>query len=381
MQTIKLYDTDSHLKEFTATVLSCEKTGEIYKTVLDKTAFFPEGGGQPSDTGYLNGVRVSEVKEENGEIYHFSAEGFKKGEKVNGKIDFERRFSFMQNHSGEHIVSGIVNRKYGFDNVGFHLNEHFCTLDFNGELTAEQLNEIENEANEIIYENRRIRAYYPTKEELKNINYRSKKEIEGDTRIVEIEGVDICACCAPHVKKTGEIGIIKLLEKSKMRGGIRIVLKCGRYALNDFKQCFLNTSKISESLSVKRENTAAAVENLLKKQDNIKQKTNELTRRFIEASVKTSSPDKNLFYEKDFDMRELQIFADGLHKAHSGVKAVFAGNGENLNFAACGDEQELNLFFARLKENFSVRGGGRNGMISGSINAEFSDLEKIIGCE
>ena len=204
-ETEKLYDKDSHRKEFEAMVLSCEekctadgkKTG--YRVVLDRTAFFPEGGGQFGDVGWLDDTEVFDTHEKNGVIYHETKEPLESGQTVKGKLNFEVRFDRMQQHSGEHILSGLVHSLYGYDNVGFHLGAEITTLDFNGELTEEQVRDLELRANRAVFENVPVQVLYPTKEQLKSVNYRSKIEIEGQVRIVSIPGYDICACCAPHV--------------------------------------------------------------------------------------------------------------------------------------------------------------------------------------
>ena len=221
MKTEKLYEVDAYISSFEAAVISSEKDKRGYKTVLSRTAFFPESGGQPSDTGSISGVEVFDVQIENGEIVHYTALPLTAGEAVCCEIDFERRFVFMQNHTAEHIVSGLVFAEYGFDNIGFHLNESEVTFDFNGFFTAEQLAKLELEANRRVWRDLGVKTYRPGALELKKINYRAKDGIEGDVRIVEIEDTDVCACCAPHVKSTGEIGIIKFLGTEKQHGGTR----------------------------------------------------------------------------------------------------------------------------------------------------------------
>ncbi|MBR0466622.1 MAG: alanyl-tRNA editing protein [Clostridia bacterium] len=372
MKTVKLYDQNAYIKDFSATVLLCEKCENGYKIQLDKTAFFPEEGGQPSDTGSINGVKVTYVIEENGIIYHYTEKPFQKDEKIEGHIDFNRRFVFMQNHSGEHIVSGVVYKNFGFNNVGFHLNEQFATVDFDGILSREMLDYVENAANDFVYKNLPVKAYYPTAEELKRINYRSKKEIDGDIRIVDIKGADICACCAPHVNSTGEIGIIKILDASKMRGGTRVVLKCGSLALLDYRDKFLNISEISAMLSAKQNESAKAVNSLISQNEALNQKVNELTRKITEIRVLLAKDEPFCFVE-DNNMKEMQLLADGLHKSSGKTHAVFSGK-DTYNFVICGDEAETEKIFSEFKDIFSVRGGGRNGMVQGSVNA---DIEKI----
>lgn len=246
--TDKLYYESSHRRDFEAQVISCEPEGEGYKVVLDKTVFFPEGGGQYADTGILGGVHVLDAQEKDGIIYHYTDGALTPGEIVKGEIDWEKRFESMQQHSGEHIISGIVHGRFGYNNVGFHLGADYCTMDFDGPITKEQLKEIEEEANRIVYKNLNIEILYPTKEELKDLTYRSKIEIEGQVRIVNIPGVDVCACCAPHVDRTGEIGNIKLVDMVSYKGGERITMLSGSRALTDHQQKEESVKKISALL-------------------------------------------------------------------------------------------------------------------------------------
>ena len=220
--TEKLFYQDSHIAEFEAEVLSCTAAGAGYEIELDRTAFFPEGGGQYADTGMLGGVRVTDVQERDGRVLHMTDGPLDAGMRVTGRIDWEERFMKMQQHSGEHIVSGLVHARFGYNNVGFHLGTEDCTMDFGGVLTDEQLMEIEREANRAVWKNLEIEALYPTEEELKKLQYRSKIEIEGQVRIIVIPGYDVCACCAPHVKRTGEIGLIKLNHMQHYKGGVRV---------------------------------------------------------------------------------------------------------------------------------------------------------------
>ncbi len=375
--TEKLYDKDSHLREFTATVVDSYKAADGYFTVLDRTAFFPEGGGQGSDTGEINGVKVYDVRINDGIIYHYTTKPFEKGERVVGKIDFERRFDFMQQHSAEHIASGIAHKYYGCENVGFHLSEDIVTLDFDKPLTHEEILNIEALSNEAVFKNFNINTYYPDSEALKNIEYRSKKEIEGAVRIVEIEGVDACACCAPHVKKTGEIGLIKLLGSEKLRGGVRIELKAGSRALKDYNEKYTNVSEISAALCVKQNETADAVLRLISQINALKFELGGIKKQIIAEKVESFEPDGKvtaLFYD-GMTVKELQSVADTLYKRFGGIRGVFSPQGDGFAFAICGAEVELDAAFAEFKRKFPVKGGGRNGMVQGTVTAEQKNLE------
>ena len=375
--TERLYDKDSFIKEFTATVLdSCEKA-DGYFTVLDKTAFFPEGGGQPSDVGFLDNARVYDVQINEGVIYHYTTKQFQKGQTVTGRIDFERRFDFMQQHSAEHIVSGIAHSLYGCENVGFHLSEDIVTLDFDKFLTDDKLFQIEELANRRVYENAAFNCYYPEVETLKTLNYRSKKELEGAVRIVEIENTDVCACCAPHVKNAGQIGIIKLLDREKLRGGIRIELKAGKRALADYNEKYSNVRKISSALAVAQKDAAVGVGRLLNTLGEQKAKITELKLEKIKnlaVSFKPKSPITAIF-EDSLTPRDLQFFADILHKIHGGIRGVFSETENGFAFAICGDG--LEKFFESFKAAFSVKGGGRNGMVQGTVVAERKEIEEF----
>ena len=373
----KLYEQNAYIKEFKAKVLAQEKCDDFYKIVLDKTAFFPEGGGQAADVGTLGGVVVFDVQIENDTIYHYVKDFLEIGCEVEGKIDFDRRFNFMQNHTGEHIVSGIAHRLFGVNNVGFHLGEELVTIDFDKELTREQLNEVEFLANQKVWQNLPVKAYFPTDDELKSTDYRSKKEIDGAVRLVNIQDVDICACCAPHVAFTGEIGFIKLLDTEKMRGGIRIILKCGKFALDDYRSKFENVAEIAAMFSAKQENAAEAVKKFDEKFALANQKLTELKKKIAELTVAGVSGDETCVFVEDCEVKDLQLLADKLHKKHGGIKAVFSGSEDNYSFAICGEDSELQEIFANFKSQFSVRGGGRGGMVQGSVAASRENINSF----
>ena len=373
--TEKLYEKDAYVKEFTATVLDCKPCNNGFIVILDKTAFFPEGGGQAGDKGAVSDAIVFDTQIENDIIYHYTDKPLGIGDLVDGKIDFDRRFNFMQNHTGEHIVSGIAHKLFGVNNVGFHLGEDLVTVDFDKELTREQLNEVEYLANQKVWQNLPVKAYFPNKEELTSTDYRSKKEIDGAVRLVNIKDTDICACCAPHVNATGEIGLIKLLDTERMRGGIRIVLKCGAFALNDYRIKYENVSQISALLSSKQENSADAVKKLDDKCTLANQKINELKRKIAELTIALANENTNCLFIDDCDVKELQLIADKLHKTYGGIRGVFSGNGENYSFAICGTDTVLQEFFEKFKSEFTVRGGGRGGMVQGTVIATQENIK------
>ncbi len=373
--TRKLYDENSFLREFTATVLDSYPRADGFFTILDQTAFFPEGGGQGSDTGFLNGVRVYDVQINDGVIYHYTTKQFEKGKTVTGVLDWGRRFDFMQQHSAEHIISGIAHSLYGCENVGFHLGADIVTLDFDKNLSREQILKIEQQANQKVYENVGFRCYYPNSDELKKLQYRSKKELDGAIRIVEIESTDMCACCAPHIKNAGEIGLIKLLDSEKLRGGVRIQLKAGNRALADYNEKYDNIKKISSVLATAQHETAAGVEKLLENISELKAEITQLKLKELQAKVAAFNPEsaKTAVFEDGLTVKDLQSYADSLYKAHAGIRGAFSKTENGFAFAICGGD-DLDMFFKAFKEEFEVKGGGRNGMVQGSVLATEEEI-------
>ncbi len=376
--TEKLYDANSHLKEFLATVLSCEENGENFIVTLDRTAFFPEGGGQSSDKGFIDDANVLDVQLSCGVIFHTVDRPLTVGEKVKGKLNWERRFDFMQQHSAEHIVSGVAHKLYGCENVGFHLSEDIVTLDFDKPLSREEILKIEALANKAVFRNRAFNTYYPDSTTLSSLPYRSKKALEGAVRIVEIEDTDICACCAPHVKFAGEIGLIKLLGAERLRSGVRLQLKAGGRALADYTCKYENVLKISSALCVKQEETAAAVDRFIESTEELKIRITDLKRKLIAEKGNTFEPESFVTaeFENDFGIKELQIYADALYKKCGGIRAVLSPTEEGYLFAICAEPSLLDKFFAEFKNCFSVKGGGRNGMVQGTV---FSHKAQILG--
>ncbi len=370
--TEKLYYKDSHLSEFTATVIDAKENAVI----LDKTAFFPEGGGQTADTGTIDGISVLDVQIIDGEILHYLEKPIEVGKTVECKLDFEKRFYKMQNHSGEHIISGIVHSLYGYDNVGFHLNDVEMTMDFNGILTREDLLKIEKLANAAIYKNVKFNCYFP--EDLVNLEYRSKLDLTEDVRIVEIEGYDRCACCAPHVDYSSEIGIIKILDFCKNKGGVRLFVKCGYSALEDYNERYFNALKISSLLCAPQNEIADAVEKMQAQMGDLKFRMTDLKRRLIAEKTQNFKAESKIsaIFENDFDIKELQLLADALHKKNGGIRSVFSGIEGGFAFAICGDG--IDEFFKEFKTAFEVKGGGRNGMVQGTVFAKKSDLQEFI---
>ena len=379
--TEKLYYKDSHIHEFEAVVLKCRKEKNAYGLILDKTAFFPEGGGQKADTGYVGEVRIKDVQEKDGEIIHYCDTPLEEGKCYSCKIDYEQRRRRMQNHSGEHIVSGITHRLFGYNNVGFHMGDDCMTIDFDGELSKEQLSEIEKLANESVRENLPVKAWIPESQELAEIDYRSKLELSHDVRIVKIAEADCCACCAPHVKNTGEIGIIKILEAERHRGGMRISLVCGMDALENYSRVHENNTQISMLLSSKREDTPKAVERVLNEQTALKERVAELSMELIKLKAeKYEYTEGNIcVFDNVLDEVALRELVNLLMEKCGGIAAAFSGSDEKGYRYIIGSRNvDLRKNAALINSGISGRGGGKQSMIQGSATEKAKNIQNYI---
>ena len=383
MQTTeKLYDKDSYLKEFQALVLACEPKSETaWQVVLDKTAFFPEGGGQTGDTGWLDDVEVTDTREKAGVIYHVTKEPLEAGMTVSGKINFQERFDKMQQHTGEHILSGIVCATYGYNNVGFHLSKEITTLDFDGELSTEQVREVENRVNQVILANVPVEVKFPEKEELAELDYRSKIEIEGQVRIVEIPGVDRCACCAPHVKTTAEVGLLKIQSCDRHRGGCRLTIVCGMRALKDYQQKQESVGKISAALSAKAEQVAEAVERLQEQQMKLREQLNRIQAMYLEEKLeKINAEDKIVcIFEEALDSIAMRNFVNGAMERCDGVCGAFMGNeAQGYHYILGSKTIDVREAAKKLNEQFQGKGGGKPQMVQGSLKGNSEEILKIL---
>lgn len=381
MLTEKLYYKDSHMFEFTATVLDCRDTPKGPALILDRTVFFPEGGGQQADTGSFGGVNILDVHEKDGEILHYCDRPLPAGETAEGRIDAEQRLVRMQNHSGEHVVSGLAHQLYGCENVGFHMGEDFVTIDFDRELSWEQLMEIEERANRVVRDDLPVLCTFPEPEELKNLEYRSKLELTENVRIVEIPGTDCCACCAPHVKHTGEIGLIKVLESERHRGGVRLNLACGMLALRDYRVKQENVSAISQALSAKRHETAAAVERLLREQQRSKERIAALSMELVShmAEAQEYREGNICLFDDVLDEVALRELVNLLMGKCSGIAAAFSGSDEGGYRYIMGSRNvDLKARAKELNALINGRGGGKTQMIQGSATAQREQIARAL---
>lgn len=380
----KLFYEDINIIDFTSSVISCEPTDDgNYCVLLDATAFFPEEGGQSADKGTLNGLPVLDVQIKNDLIYHYVTEAFPAGSTVTGHVDWEQRFDFMQQHSGEHIISGLVHNRFGYNNVGFHLSNNEVTLDFNGELTSEQLREIELQANEIIYQNLPVEITYPSKEELSKLSYRSKIEIEGQVRIVTIPGVDVCACCAPHVATTGAIGMIKITNCQSHRGGVRLNILCGKRALEDYNKKQDSVTAVSVSLSAKQDLIAEAVLKL--KEDIVRQqeRINTLQAQYLSLSLSTlpvpSENENAVLFVDRMDTIAIRNTVNELVERYPGYCAVFSGSEvAGYQFIVGSKNKDCKALAQTFCEELGAKCGGNTPMIQGSVIATKEHIEACL---
>lgn len=384
-KTVRLYDQDAYATKFEAEVLACEevekKEKKVYQVWLDQTLFFPEEGGQSPDMGTIDGIKVLDVQIKDEVITHTLAAPLAVGTMVKGVVDWKHRFYNMQQHSGEHIFSGIVHNRFGYDNVGFHLSDSIVTMDFNGVITAEDIEEIETEVNQAIIENIPVEVSYPTKEELKVLEYRSKIEIEGQVRIVTIPGYDVCACCAPHVRRTGEIGMLKVMNVQSYKGGVRISILCGFRALEAFRQ---KADIIAELMAQFSTNQEALVENVTKLKNTNQTMKNQLAlakQELMEYKVAAIPEDSEnaILFESDLDTPVVRNVVNGLVEQFTGICAVFVGNDESgYQFIVGSKNKDCRAIAAALREKLSARGGGSDKMIQGSVAASQLQIEELL---
>ena len=377
METEKLYYADPFLKEFTATVLDCQAGKNGYTVTLDRTAFYPEGGGQPADHGTLDGAAVTDVHEKNGVIFHNVDRAVEIGKAVSGFIDWARRFDHMQQHSGEHICSGLICGRYGCDNVGFHMGTDIVTIDFNADIPWEKLLEIEGQANRYIQEDHPIDIQFHRGAELDAIDYRSKKPLEGDVRIVAFPGADCCACCGTHVLRSGQVGLVKFLSVQKFREGVRIELLCGQRALDYLSRTWEQAKTIGQHLSVKPVDAAAAVERLEGELSALKMRCAGLEEAvFAGIAAEQAGKGNVLLFQPPMKPDSVRKLADAVSKACGGLAAVFAGEGSHYAYAlGRADGQDISAAVKALNGVLHGRGGGRNGFAQGSVEAAQSAIE------
>ena len=380
MTTEKLYYIDSHLFDFEATVLDCRETEKGWAVILDRTAFFPEGGGQQADTGFIGAAPVTDVQERGGEILHSCGQALPVGAHLPCRIDREQRLVRMQNHSGEHIVSGLAHKLYGCENVGFHMGEDCMTIDFDRELSWQQLMEVETLANKAVRDNLPVLCSFPEGEALEKLEYRSKLELTENVRIVEIPGIDRCACCAPHVARTGEIGIIKFVEAEKYKGGIRIHAHCGFDALLDYREKNNAAGKISSLLSVKKHEIADGVERILSENLRLSAEKAELSAKLCKNIADGVAPISGVacVFEQGIGASGMRIIANTVAQKSRAV-AVFDKKADSeYSFVIASQHGIAKELMSLLSQKFNIKGGGSDKMVQGTACGDACEIEKLL---
>ena len=371
METEKLYYADAFLKEFAATVLSCEPGKAGYLVTLDRTAFYPEGGGQPADHGTLNGCAVTDVHEKDGVVVHTVENAVEIGETVTGRIDWARRFDHMQQHSGEHILSGILCHDYRCDNVGFHLGADTVTIDYNADISWEQALDAERKANAVIWADTPVEITYPSPAELEALDYRSKKELTGQVRIVTFPEADCCACCGTHVLRAGQVGLIKVLSCQKFREGVRMEILCGQRALAYLGHVYDQARSVGQRLSVKPDGILPAVERLEAEQSALKTREAAMEDQLFQSiAARHAGAENALVFQPALRPDSVRRLADALGHVCTGLAAVFAGEEDHWNYALLrADGTDISPTVKALNGALHGRGGGRSGFAQGSVQA------------
>lgn len=379
METVKLYDEHPYDTTFHATIqdIQYDKNTTL---ILDQTLFFPEEGGQCADSGTIDGYEVIDVQISKGIIKHILKGHVKLeiGNEIQGEIDWDLRFSNMQNHSGEHIFSGIVHREYGYDNVGFHLGKDVVSVDFNGPIDEVSLRRIEKEVNQVIYENRVIRAYYPSEEELASLNYRSKKEVDSPLRIVEIENCDVCACCAPHVRRSGEVGLFKVVHMMNYKGGVRIFILCGQRALDYVLELDDNMNAIYHMLSANNSSVVKYVKQLIDTNNALKQEVFNLNKKEVQRLVEEANENHRYFFIEDLDKNLQREMVNSLVQRLEGYVGVFVGSDQmGYRFILASRNNDTTKLFDVLKSR-GAKGGGNALMVQGYMKTSQNTIEELL---
>ena len=377
--TRKLYYEDCHLATFRSLVTGCTRTEKGWEVTLEATAFYPEGGGQACDLGTLSGVQVLDVRERGEEIIHLCEAPLEVGIEAEGVIDYGRRFDLMQQHTGEHIVSGIIYSHYGYHNVGFHMGANFTEIDFDGMIPAEDLAEIEKQANEAIWKNLQVTCWYPSQEELPNVFYRTKKELPWPVRIVQVPGYDSCACCGVHVDRTGEVGLVKLFTMTKLRGGSRIEMACGGKALALLNQICAQNTQVSQTFSAKIFETGSAAKRMNDALAAEKFRTVALQRKLFAITAESYRGKGDVLHlEEGLEPALVRELADAIAEICGGRAAVFSGSDETGYSYCLGiREGDLRAFGKDMNAALNGRGGGKPNFLQGSVKATRAEIEKF----
>jgi len=369
--TEKIFENDSYCREFKAVVKTCTEENGIYNIVLDKTAFFPEGGGQAADEGTINGIKVEDVQTVDNDVVHKIKEPLCAGDEVDCVIDWDIRFARMQSHSGEHIVSGVIYNMFGYSNVGFHMSaDNVMTVDVSGALSSEDIEEIELRANRAIYANGAITVSYPSKEELENLDFRSKTEHE-DTRLVTIENVDCCACCAPHPARTGEIGLIKIISFCPYKKGTRIEMIAGITALRDYLLINASNKYMMGLLSASRYSVKDAVEKQYETVQNLKAENKKLSGKLAVSEMTVTEINNSAYsISEGMSYDDLRTCSNSLIEKNYKICVLLSKADENnYLYVVSSKNEDVRPTVQNLNSIFSGKGGGKPDYAQGRITA------------
>lgn len=380
METRKLYYEDCHLREFSGRVLSCEETRKGWEIILDATAFYPEGGGQACDLGVLGSVRVLDVRERGGAVVHLCDGPLSVGETVSGTIDWTRRFDQMQQHSGEHILSGLIHARFGYHNVGFHVGNGCMEVDFDGPMTLQGALELEREANEAVWADLPVRCWYPSPEELPRVGYRSKKDLPWPVRIVEVPGYDRCACCGVHVGHTGEIGIIKILSVAKFHQGVRIQMLCGSRAYGHLAEVYEQNRQVSQAFSVKVLETGPAAVRMNETLAAEKLRANTLEKQVFARIAESYVNQGNVLrFQPGLTPAGVRDLAEAIAQVCGGIAAVLSGEDGNYSVCLVSKSADVKALGTAMNRALNGRGGGKPGFFQGSVRATGTQIEEFFG--
>ncbi len=369
--TRKLYYEDCHLRQFTSTVTGCDQTEKGWRITLDSTAFYPEGGGQACDLGTLGAARVLDVREQDEQVIHLCDAPLTIGETVTGILDWDRRFDLMQQHSGEHILSGLVSQKYGFHNAGFHVGKEVMEIDFDGMIPPEDIPLLEEQANRVIWQNLPIHCHIPDPEALAKAAYRSKRALPWPVRLVQIPDTDSCACCGVHVAYTGEIGLIKILSWTKFHQGVRLELVCGKRAWDYLQNVFSQNRQVSQMLSAKPLETAGAVKKLQDALAEEKFRSAGLQKQVFAGIAKDYVNQKNVLHFADsLEPGQVRELADAIAQGCVGWAAVFSPREGGYSYCLACREEDLRQLGKAMTSALNGRGGGKPNFQQGTISAD-----------
>ena len=377
MQTRALYYEDGYLSRFTSRVVTCEPQGDAWAVTLEATAFYPEGGGQAGDTGSLNGIRVRDTQEQGDEVIHLCEGPLEPGTQVEGIIDFDRRFDLMQQHTGEHMLSGLIHRRYGYHNKGYHVGAEFVTVDFDGVIPAEDIPSLEKELNEAVWRNLPVKCWIPSPEELPNVFYRTKRVLPWPVRIVEVPGCDSCACCGIHVAATGAVGVIKILNTMGFRGGTRLEMVSGQRAWAAMNDAYEQNRQVSQAFSAQLTQTGDAARRMNEVVSELKFKINQLQRQQITAIAESYVNRGDVLHFADgLDPVLVRELADAIAENCGGTAAVFSGTDQGgYNCCLVTRSGDLRPLGKAMNAALNGRGGGKPNCHQGKVSCTRAQIE------